>query len=239
MYIRNYQIHNVLNVMRSDERYVSPLRFMEELPSDEHHPLLLQLRDLHRSLSEWELLQHEKQPEAKLYLTPFCEAIKSRDISASVTGAALHAIHKFLLYGFLNSERQAFTTIANTLLCCTFEESASATGQAGEAAPRRAATTTGTNSNHDDEQVVLKLLDLSALVVRCASLELEPDTIVGLLDTCLHVSHRAKRASSLLKSAASDALGQIVLEVFSQPNLQKARVAILTKLASLLNPRAQ
>ena len=227
------EIHNVLNVMRSDSRYVSPLRFIEELPMDEHHPLLLQLRELHRSLSEWELLHHDKQPEAKLYLPAFCEAIKSRDISASVTGAALNAIHKFLLYGFLTSERPAFTTIANTLLLCTFEESDSSPAE--ERPPRRANTTPGGN-NHDDEQVVLKLLDLSALVVRCASLQLQPDIIVGLLDTCLHVSHRAKRASSLLKSAASDALGQIVLEVFSQPNLLKARVAILTKLASLLNP---
>jgi hypothetical protein len=41
------EIHNVLNVMRTDARYVSPLRFTEELPSDEHHPLLTQLRDLH------------------------------------------------------------------------------------------------------------------------------------------------------------------------------------------------
>jgi len=218
--------------MRQDARYVSPLRFMEELPSDEQHPLLLKLRDLHRSISQWELAHHEP-PKARMYLPPFCEAIKSRDISASVTGAALHAIHKYLLYGFLNSEMEAFTTIANTLLLCTFEESGSAPA---EESPRRNGVIAGAN-NQDDEQVVLKLLDLSALVVRCASQTLQPDIIVGLLDTCLHVSHRAKRASSLLKSAASDALGQIVLEVFSQPNLMKARVAILTKLASLLNPQ--
>jgi brefeldin A-resistance guanine nucleotide exchange factor 1 len=223
------EIHNVLNVMRTDARYVSPLRFMEELPSDEHHPLLTQLRDLHKNLSEWELSHHDKQPEAKMYLPPFCAAIQGRDISASVTGAALHAIHKFLLYGFLAAEGPGpYTNIAKTLLNCTFEESAST--EEGGPAPT-------TPNNHDDEQVVLKLLDLSALVVRSSSLELHPDIIVGLLDTCLHVSHRAKRASSLLKSAASDALGHIVLEVFSQPDLMKARVAILTKLASLLNPQ--
>jgi len=223
------EIHNVLNVMRTDARYVSPLRFMEELPSDEHHPLLTQLRDLHKTLSEWELTHHDKQPPAKMYLSPFCAAIQGRDISASVTGAALHAIHKFLLYGFLSTEGPGpYTNIAKTLLNCTFEES----GASEEGAPIPATT-----NNHDDEQVVLKLLDLSALVVRCSSLELNPDIIVGLLDTCLHVSHRAKRASSLLKSAASDALGHIVLEVFSQPDLMKARVAILTKLASLLNPQ--
>jgi brefeldin A-resistance guanine nucleotide exchange factor 1 len=228
------EIHNVLNVMRTDPRYVSPLRFMEELPSDEQHPLLLQLRDLHRNLSEWELQHHAKQPPGKLYLPAFCSAIQGRDISASVTGAALHAIHKFVLYGFITSEPAAYTNIANTLLLCTFEESSA---PAPDAEARRRNNVVAPATNQDDEQVVLKLLSLSALVVRCASLDLAPDVIVGLLDTCLHVSHRAKRASALLKSAASDALGQIVLEVFSQPNLAKARVAILTKLASLLNPQ--
>lgn len=227
------EIHNVLNVMRTDARYVSPLRFMEELPSDEHHPLLTQLRDLHRALSEWELTHHNEQPKAKMYLPPFCAAIQGRDISASVTGASLHAIHKFMLYGFLANEGSGpYTNIAKTLLNCTFEETIVEIDDEEDGLNGSAAS-----QNHDDEQVVLKLLDLSALVVRSCSLELDPEIIVGLLDTCLHVSHRAKRASSLLKSAASDALGHIVLEVFSQPDLLKARVAILNKLASLLNPQ--
>jgi golgi-specific brefeldin A-resistance guanine nucleotide exchange factor 1 len=225
------EVHNVLNVMRTDPRYVSPLRFMEELPMDEQHPLLSQLRELHRTISEWEITRAKEIPQASLYLAPFCDAIKGRDISAPVTGAALHAIHKFVLYGFFSKQPEAFRTIANTLLLCTFEET---TPEAESR--RRSNDAKGTNS-HEDEQVVLKLLDLSALIVRCASLELKPDIIVGLLDTCLHVSHRAKRASSLLKSAASDALGQITLEVFSHPHLAKAREAILSKLASLLNPQ--
>jgi brefeldin A-resistance guanine nucleotide exchange factor 1 len=229
------EIHNVLNVLRADSRYVSPLRFMEEIPSDEQHPLLLQLREIHATLSEWELLNHQQQPEARMYLPPFCSAIQGRDISASVTGAALNAIHKFLLYGFLSFEGpEAFATIANTLLLCTFEESEDATPASG---PRQRNLNSVTD-NRDDEQVVLKLLDLSALVVRCASQSLEAELIVGLLDTCLHVSHRAKRASPLLKSAASDALGQIVLQVFSQgDNMVHAREAILANLASLLNPQ--
>ena len=225
------EVHNMLNVMRTDSRYVSPLRFMEETPMDEQHPLLSQLRELQHSISEWEIARVAKIPPASLYLTPFCDAVKGRDISAPVTGAALHAIHKFVLYGFFAGQPEAFRTIANTLLLCTFEETTPEMENR-----RKSSDAKGTNS-HEDEQVVLKLLSLSALVVRCASLELKPDIIVGLLDTCLHVSHRAKRASSLLKSAASDALGQITLEVFSHPHLAKAREAILSKLASLLNPQ--
>ncbi|KAG7372061.1 RalF-like Dot/Icm system translocated protein [Nitzschia inconspicua] len=241
------EIHNVLNVLRTDARYVSPLRFMEELPSDEQHPLLLQLRELHEKMSEWELTHHDhRQPEAKLYLPPFCAAIQGRDISAKVTGAALQSIQKFLLYGFLTNEGPAaFTTIANTLLLCTFEESSNANGTSttssvaddASGSIRRGRNNSDQNSSrYDDEQVVMKLLDLSALIVRSASSELSPEVVVGLLDTCLHVSHRAKRASTLLKSAASDAMAQMILEVFSHPNMASAREAILAKLASLLNP---
>ena len=245
------EIHNVLNIMRTDPRCASPLRFVEEMPTDEQHPLLLRFRELHKSMTEWELkhgYDGSHQPEARLYLPPFCMAIQSRDISARVTGAALQALQKFLLYGFLAAEGpNAFTTIANTLLLCTFEESSSfaknekAIGSRGE--PSIGRLTTGrvgasdALDRGDDEMVVLRLLDLSALIVRRASFELKPDVVVGLLDICLHVSHRAKRASGLLKSAASDAMKQIVLEIFSKRNLARKREEILAKLASLLNPK--
>lgn len=255
------EIHNVLNIMRSDPRCASPLRFVEEMPTDEQHPLFARFRELHRSMTEWELQygydsssRHQRhQPEARLYLPPFCVAIQSRDISAKVTGAALQSLQKFLLYGFLSAEGpNAFTTIANTLLLCTFEESSSFStiqhddgstdlATAGRAPAGRSGNSTshdGTDSGRgDDEQVVLRLLELSALIVRSASTDLKPDVVVGLLDICLHVSHRAKRASGLLKSAASDAMKQIVLEVFSKPNLARKREDILGKLASLLNPK--
>ena len=53
-------------------------------------------------------------------------------------------------------------------------------------------------------------------------------------------SHRAERASPLLKSAAASALSQIVLQVFAGPGhppVMQARRDILAKLASLLNPK--
>jgi len=259
------EIHNVLNIMRTDPKCASPMRFHEEMPTDEQHPLLLRFRELHRTMTEWEfrhgydgLSRHDMhQPEARIYLPPFCVAIQSRDISAKVTGAALQSLQKFLLYGFLSAEGpNAFSTIANTLLLCTFEESSSlASMQQNEAKliggrgdtttnGRLPAGRTGNGANEDpyagradDEQVVLRLLEMSALIVRSASAELKPDVVVGLLDICLHVSHRAKRASGLLKSAASDSMKQIVLEVFSRPNLARKREEILAKLANLLNPK--
>ena len=261
------EIHNVLTVMRADPRYVSPMRFEEELVEQDEHPLLAKFRDLHATLCAWESSPQDRLPDALVYLPPFCEAIQGRDISASITGAALSALHKFLLYGFLTpggapNSRKGMTMMSTALLKCTFEESHAASGGPAKffestggnflleninssrgAGTRRAVadgtrapqlqqqvgttrdgtniarTVVGTMLLHDDEQVVLKLLELSALVVRCSLHPTQPlistDLIVGLLDTCLHVSHRAKRASPLLKSAAADALGQIVLQIFS------------------------
>jgi brefeldin A-resistance guanine nucleotide exchange factor 1 len=240
------EIHNVLNVMRADTRYASPLRFSEELPLDEH-PLLHQFRDLHEKLSLWESAQEPMDVVA--YLTPFCSAISERDISASVTGAALSSLHKFLLYGFITQDTtphamEGMTLVAKSLLHCTFEEEG--------ASSRRLNTSTHSVDSmdssravtwYDDEQVVLKLLNLAAMVVRsslqqhAATPLLDTTIVVGLLGTCLHVSHRAKRASPLLKSAAGDALGQIVLVVFHEAPLPKARSTVLSQLATLINPQ--
>lgn len=289
------EIHNVLSVMRTtDHRYLSPYRFTEEVP-DEQHTVVLQLLDLQQALVEWDW--QADSPPPLLYLPPFCAAVERRDVNAAVTGAALAALHKFLIYGFLHpSDLRApagMTRIAQALLHCTFEETAPSMGKAissgngrdvaAAAAAAMAAqnhanknkhlenktqervgpaglaltirvprsesgnSDSGAASSHyhhrrQDEQVVLKLLDLAALVVRCSFSEantlLSSDLVVGLLDTCLHVSHIAQTASPLLKAAATDALSQIVLQVFAGSGtlVRKARQLILSKLASLLNP---
>ena len=274
------EIHNLVATLRGDSRYVAPLRFVEEVPSDEHHPLLTQMKDLYASMTEFEMTHHAlSAPEPRVYLPPFCAAVTNRDISASVTGVALNALHKFLMFGFFGTatatgsgpaqtgaDGKAFATIANALLNCTFEESSSGAtpGPPGapvavssdrglQAAPGRTANETngaGSTSTREDEDVVLKLLELCALVVRSASRILATDLIVGLLDTCLHVSHRAQRASHLLKCAAESALSQILIEVFcpirvpagadgqTPPSrrLSPAREPVLIKLVELLNP---
>jgi brefeldin A-resistance guanine nucleotide exchange factor 1 len=258
------EIHNVLCQFRGDQRYVSSSRFREEILEDkeQHHPVVQHFQDLHAALSEWEpevsvsmssaamAQQHPLDP--MMYLPVFCAAVTGREISAPVTGAALSALHKFLIYGFLVPDSfnaaAGMTEIANALLNCTFEESPAdeapnqrRTSKAMVAAGTSTAPTSSTRRRHDDEQVVLKLLEMSALVVRCSlqSINLiQADLVVGLLDTCLHVSHRASRASPLLKSAAVDSLSQIVLQVFAgtgEPVMQ-ARRDILQQLAALLNP---
>jgi brefeldin A-resistance guanine nucleotide exchange factor 1 len=225
------EIHNILTVMRTDARYASPLRFVEETVVEDH-PLLQSLRELHEELSVYPL---EERLQVAMYLTPFCSAISGRDISASVTGCALSSLHKFLLYGFIDGS-EGMILITKSLLHCSFEVSSHGPESKRKNGQGAAATMS------DDEQVVLKLLSLAALVVRCALVDDEPlleaYLICGLLDTCLHVSHRAKDASPLLRSAASDSLSQIVLVVFSAhvEKVRSARATILSQLATLVNP---
>lgn len=346
------EIHNVLTAMRSSEQsYMSAQRFAEELYQDQH-PLVVQFQELHASMSDWDLQMAAQSlykrnsnatsnnadstssgfqietPDSMLYLPPFCTAVSTREINASVTGACLTALHKFLLYGLVHPARdakQGMTLIARSLLHCSFEEARQEQPSRRRGLRRNASTNKSLSSgisassrnifgsansvvsfdlsegqstsvkskqtvksksdasanntvasstatlNHPyyhptrvtDEQVVLKLLDLAALVVRCSFLGqggaclITSDLVAGLLDTCLHVSHIAKSASPLLKSAAQDALAQIVLQVFckqqqqqlrmeiqvsassrmiGQSNAAKAREQVLAKLASLLNP---
>jgi brefeldin A-resistance guanine nucleotide exchange factor 1 len=239
------EIHNLLTVMRAEE-YVSPQRFVEEF--DPIHPLAAKLEHVHN------LLGNNNQMDPLLlrtYLRPFCEAVKGRDIRAPVTGAALSALHKFLLYGFVvpsqSEASSVLTMIAECLLECRFEEPddpKSRTANTKVSLNASRATHGALTPAQQEEQVVLKLLDLAALTVRCSLQDvalLSANLMVGLLETCLHVSHHAKRASPLLKSAAADALGQIVLQVFAAsggPALE-ARHQILCKLAWLLNPSHQ
>ena len=201
----------------------------------EDHPLLHLFRELHQDLSVHPL---DRELQVTDYLNPFCIAVSGRDISASVTGSALSSLHKFLLYGFIrDSEGMTLTTKA--LLHCSFEQENPVLVVPVEGKRRQRLRTT---TFHEDEQVVLKLLSLAGLVVRYALAEEEPlldaKLICGLLDTCLHVSHRSKQASPLLRNAASDSLSQIVLVVFST-EVQKvgsARSTILRQLANLVNP---
>jgi len=289
------EIHNVLTVMRSSASYVSPNRFHEEFV--DLHPLAHRLQDMHAQLAascgggDERLLQYEedgsgsggdRQATAKFlerlraYIEPFCDAIRGRDISAAVTGAALSAVHKFLLYGFVSPAHgevhasEIMTLIADSLVHCSFEEEDEAgnaaksgsaaggarqsltsvggrfTGAAQAAASLRQSQFFFMTAAEQEEQVVLKLLDLSALTVRCSLQQtsttttslIQADLITGLVQTCMHVSHRAKRASPLLKSAAADALSQMVLQVFSSSGgpVHVARVVLLEQLAHLLKP---
>ena len=137
------EIHNVLTVLR-DQRYVSRSRFTQEIVQDDEdlnstsHPVVQALLDLHTQVTAAAELV-ATQPDLVIdvdYLEPFCQCIEWPEISAIVTGKALGSLHKFVLYGFVSPSLASISyqknreplgavmRIAEALLNCTFEETA-------------------------------------------------------------------------------------------------------------------
>ena len=74
------------------------------------HPILQGLRELHDVLSvmgvavvsgESAVDHHSPMINAITFVSPFTRAVCSKDVDAKTTGAALSALHKFIVYGFI------------------------------------------------------------------------------------------------------------------------------------------
>jgi len=232
------EIHNVLSIIKADPHYSSNCRFSSELYhpsvalSQILSPLISSLRELNEHLTLGELNRIKCNAatsassagyiDAITYLTPFCTAISSCDVSAPITGAALSALHKFILYGLIDPSsvqdaKEGITIIARSIQHCSFKESGSEI--------KSNANFNGnekTSIQITDEEVVLKLLNLASLVIRSPSgILLDSADIMGIFDTCLHVATRVRdKASGLLQNAAVDCLSSMVLVVFrTAPNV--------------------
>ena len=187
------------------------------------------------------------------FLTPFCTAVSSKDISAIVTGAAISALHKFVLYGFIdsfyvNDAMEGITLIARAIRHCSFTEAEGYMSNPSrrtqtDSRQQRTPTTLKNNSYYKkseagyesstyiqlitDEQVVLKLLSLSALVIRSpVGRRLLDSDVVGIFETILHVAMcKSHKASSLLRTAAGDCLSTFVVIIFGKisfhPSIEK------------------
>eukprot|EP00957_Ditylum_brightwellii_P142160 10830898-Ditylum_brightwellii.AAC.1 len=174
----------------------------EEEEELSQHPLINSLHALNDMLTSTSEEEEEEEVNVVTYISPFATATSSREISASITGAALEALHKFILYGFITpsspNAKEGITIIARSIRHCTFE---------AETSPSRPSASTKISNHNEEEVVVLKLLSLAVQVIRCsAGVLLNANDIVGIFDTCWHVVLKAKHASDLLKSAAGDAL---------------------------------
>ncbi|KAL7464949.1 hypothetical protein ACHAXS_005280 [Conticribra weissflogii] len=83
------------------------------------HPILQGLRNLYDMLSAIEVdgiggpvnslsLKNETPPlHAVAFIAPFAAAVCSRDVDAKTTGAALSALHKFIVYGFIGGHHNS------------------------------------------------------------------------------------------------------------------------------------
>eukprot|EP01082_Thalassiosira_pseudonana_P012873 g11568.t1 g11568 contig6:110020-115493(-) len=137
------------------------------------HPILQGLRDLYDLLSAVESTsegstasidnhhQYHHPLNAVTFVSPFAAAVCSKDVDAKTTGAALSALHKFIVYGFVGGHfdvhwqstayyssvggivggqsalpssdviRESITVVAQCIRHCSFEESDSKNASGG------------------------------------------------------------------------------------------------------------
>lgn len=106
------------------------------------HPILQGLRDLYDVLSSMESECYDRnadgdvnfQLDSKAFVSPFASAVCSPDVDTKTTGAALSALHKFIVYGFLESSedvRESITVVAQCIRQCSFEETSQKVSSGG------------------------------------------------------------------------------------------------------------
>jgi len=133
-----------------------------------------------------------------MYVHPFQQVIVSELADGPLTIAALSALSKFALYGFLSRHyphaADGIELIAGSVKGCVFEES----------------------TWQNDEVVMLKLLELSTMTYRCdASIHLSVSAAWDIYETCLSIRNQ-KRASCILQSEAETTLRHLTLTAFSR-----------------------
>ncbi len=162
---------------------------------DAESPLVRGLKNLYTRL---EMVKYLNEIDTVDYIQPFIAVVESTETTGAITGAALSSLHKFLLYGFMTMEspraRDGIDLIVRGVGRYSFEET----------------------DPESDEVVLMKILELSALCLRCevGSL-LSESRCWELFQTCYGINC-AENVSSLLSTTAGNTLAHIVLIVFSR-----------------------
>ena len=125
-----------------------------------------------------------REVECVTYIDPFHHVIVSKGTSGPLTSAALSSLSKFALYGFLNPHfpgvESGIAKVAECISNCIFEET----------------------DWESDEVIFMKMLELSALTLRCdASSLLTVRNAWEIYSTRPNIHHQY-RASKILKSEA-------------------------------------
>ncbi|CAI5700643.1 unnamed protein product [Peronospora effusa] len=189
------EIHNVLSMMRVNARWASADRFTQEIPASTQSPMMRAFKQLHYELQS---VTDLSDVDTVTYLLPFIMVIESERTSGFITGAAISAINKFLLYGLITCESLradvAINRIAVCVYRCRFEETHRA----------------------DDEAVLMKLLELVEYAVRCdAGHLISGDNLWKMLQLCYSIRSQTRSSMHLCRSA-DNTLSHLVLTVFDR-----------------------
>lgn len=189
------EIHNVLSMMRVNQRWASGARFQREVPLHSESPLLRNFKTLHQDLESCTDLNDF---DTLNYLEPFLQILESEHASGIITGVAVSSLNKFLLYELLTAEspraKEAINRIASAVSRCRFEET----------------------HRDTDEMVLMKLLELLEYCLRCNAGPLICDANVWqMVQTCYRISQQP-RSSIHLCHTAENTLAHLVLTVFNR-----------------------
>ncbi|KAK1930394.1 ARF guanine-nucleotide exchange factor GNOM [Phytophthora citrophthora] len=189
------EIHNVLSMMRVNARWASMDRFTQEIPASTQSPMMRSFKQLHYELQS---VTDLADVDTVTYLLPFIMVIESERTSGFITGAAISAINKFLLYGLITCESlRADVAINRIAVCvsrCRFEETHRA----------------------DDEAVLMKLLELVEYCVRCdAGHLISGENLWKMLQLCYSIRCQPRSSMHLCRSA-DNTLSHLVLTVFDR-----------------------
>jgi len=188
------EISSIMTLMRLNTRWSGQAGRRSDGYQDED-PLVLSFRRLNMYL---EGIYDMREVDSVIYLSPFHQVIVSDSASGPLTQAALSSLSKFALYGFLSPQfprmQAGVSLVAKCISNCIFEET----------------------DWESDEVIFMKLLELSALTMRCdASSLLSVGAAWDIYSTCLNI-HAQPRASKILRSEAETALRDLTLTAFSR-----------------------
>ena len=185
-----------MTLMRIHTRWAQHGRgALHEAAQQDENPLVKAFRHLNEYL---EGLFDPHEVDCVTYITPFHQIIVSDQASGPLTSAALSSLSKFILYGFLRAEypraKEGIRLVASCIKKCVFEET----------------------DWQSDEVILMKLLELSALTLRCEAANLL--TIGAVWDvyfTCISM-HGTKSLSKILRSEAESTLRHLTLTAFGK-----------------------
>ena len=161
----------------------------------EDNSLIRQLKDLYELLSQHASLS---SLDTSAFLSPFLAVISSHTTDIFTTAAALHSLHKFLLYDLILSSSpsvsRALCAVVDAVTHCNFDA----------------------RDREDAEVVSMKIIEILMECLRCdAGWRLSEQSVVDMVDHCLRVRGR-RTASKLLRRYAENVLMQMVLILFAR-----------------------
>lgn len=164
------EIHSIMTLMRLNTKWAKPGLYSREVISPEESQLVQSFRALIEYL---EGMFDIRDVDCVMYIQPFHQLIVSEHASGPLSIAAISALSKFALYGFLDSDYPnagpGINLITNAISRCVFEET----------------------DWESDEVVLLKLLELSTMTMRCeAARHLTVKAAWDIYSTCISIHNQ-------------------------------------------------